>query len=246
MVSSDFTHHISGRFNADLAHVIRRTLEMGRLIEQQLNSALSALLDGDTTLATHVVQSEGLVNRMEVILDEECARILAMRAPAASDLRLVLTIIKANTDLERMGDECEKIARIASRLATHERPINKYRQLNNLGRNVQSMFHDALDAFARIDANAAFKAARRDRLVDEEYEAIQRQLIAFMIDDPRTIRQALDVMWVSRALERIGDHAKNLCEHVVFLVHGQNVRHLNIEDIESVASIDKQESAPPP
>lgn len=225
MATSDFSQHISRQFNADLKHVYQRILAMGSLIEQQLNYTVSALLEGDTQLAKRVVQSDRLVNRMEVILDEECARILAIRAPAASDLRLVLAIIKASTDLERMGDECEKISRIASRLATQERPIDKYRQLKQLSGSVQGMVTDTLDAFARLDPSAAIKAARRDRLVDEEYEAIQRQAITSMMEDPRTIRQSLDVMWVARAFERIGDHSKNLCEHVVFLVQGMNIRH---------------------
>jgi phosphate transport system protein len=225
MATSDFSQHISRQFNADLKHVYQRILAMGSLIEQQLNYTVSALLEGDTQLAKRVVQSDRLVNRMEVILDEECARILAIRAPAASDLRLVLAIIKASTDLERMGDECEKISRIASRLATQERPIDKYRQLKQLSGSVQGMVTDTLDAFARLDPSAAIKAARRDRLVDEEYAAIQRQAITSMMEDPRTIRQSLDVMWVARAFERIGDHSKNLCEHVVFLVQGMNIRH---------------------
>ncbi len=239
MVTSDFSQHISGQFNADLEHVFQRTLAMGSLIEQQLNSAVFALIEGDTQLAKRVVLSDRIVNRMEVILDEECARILAIRAPAASDLRLVLAIIKASTDLERMGDECEKIGRIASRLAIQDRRVDKYRQLKQLGGNVQSMVSETLDAFARLDPHAAIKAARRDRLVDEEYEAIQRQSITLMMEDPRTIRQSLDVMWVARAFERIGDHAKNLCEHVVFLVQGTNIRHQRIEDIDPLSPIGK-------
>jgi phosphate transport system protein len=170
---------------------------------------------------------------MEVSIDEECSRILATRAPAAGDLRLIVAIIKAITDLERMGDECEKIGYIGSRLAAQERPADKYREVKHLGRVVQDLVHDALDAFARMDAEAALRVARRDRLVDEEYEAIQRQSITFMMEDPRTIRRALDVMWVVRALERIGDHAKNICEYVIYMVHGKDIRHIRIEDVET-------------
>ena len=236
MTTSNFSQHISRRFNEDLEQLLHRALAMGGLIEQQLTSAIRALLEGDTELAKQVVHGDRLVNRMEVILDEECSRILAMRAPAASDLRLVLAIIKASTDLERIGDECERIGRIASRLATQERPIDKFRQLKDLARLVQEMLRDALDAFARLDADAAIQVARRDLLVDEEYEAIQRQSITFMMEDPRAIRQDLDLMWIVRALERIGDHAKNLCEYVVFMVHGKDVRHVKLEDVEVMIS----------
>jgi len=180
-----------------------------------------------------VARDDYQVNNMEVSIDEECSRILATRAPAAGDLRVIVAIIKAITDLERMGDECEKIGNIASRLAAQERPADKYREVKHLGRVVQDMVHDALDAFARMDADAALRVARQDRLVDEEYESIQRQSITFMMEDPRTIRRAIDVMWIVRALERIGDHAKNICEYVIYMVHGKDIRHIRLEDVES-------------
>jgi phosphate transport system protein len=169
---------------------------------------------------------------MEVGIDEECSRILARRQPAAGDLRLVLAIIKAITDLERMGDEAQKIGYLAARLASMERPANKYSELKHLGRQITQMIHDALDALARLDARAALEVARSDENVDEEYEAITRQSITLMMEDPRSIRRVLDTMWVARALERIGDHARNICEYVVYMVHGKDVRHTKLEAAE--------------
>ena len=154
------------------------------------------------------------------------------RSKAAGDLRVIVAIIKTITDLERIGDEGEKIGYIASRLATMERPADKYREIKHLGRLAQQMVHDALDAFARLDADAALKNCREDRVLDDEFESIQRQCITFMMEDPRTIRRALDVLWVARALERIGDHAKNICEYVVYMVHGKDIRHTSLDDVE--------------
>lgn len=233
MDTTDFSHHISRRFNEDLERVRNQVLAMGGFVEQQLAKSVAALVEGDSSLSESVARDDFKVNDMEVSIDEECSRILATRAPAAGDLRLIVAIIKAITDLERMGDECEKIGYIGSRLAAQERPADKYREVKHLGRVVQDLVHDALDAFARMDADAALRVAARDRLVDEEYEAIQRQSITFMMEDPRTIRRALDVMWVVRALERIGDHAKNICEYVIYMVHGKDIRHIRIEDVET-------------
>ena len=232
METADLSHHISRRFNEDLERVRNKVLTMGGMVEQQLANAVTALIEGDSNLGVSVGRDDFKVNGMEVSIDEECSRILATRAPAAGDLRLIVAIIKTITDLERIGDEGEKIGYIASRLATMERPADKYREIKHLGRIVSEMVHQALDAFARMDAEAALRVARQDRMVDEEYESIQRQCITFMMEDPRSIRRALDVMWIVRALERIGDHAKNICEYVIYMVHGKDVRHTKLEDIE--------------
>lgn len=232
METADLGQHISRRFNEDLERVRNRVLQMGGFVEQQVAQAVTSLVDGDTRLGEEVTRGDHKVNHMEVSIDEECSRILATRAPAASDLRLIVAIIKTITDLERIGDEAEKIAYIASRLAAMERPANRYREIKHLGRLVSEMVHDALDAFARLDAQAALKVARDDRVIDEEYESIQRQCMTFMMEDPRNIGRALDVMWVVRALERIGDHAKNICEYVVYMVHGKDIRHTSLEDVE--------------
>ena len=224
--------HISRRFNEDLEGVRNRVLQMGGFVEQQLSFGVSALIESNSTLGDEVARGDHKVNAMEVSIDEECSRILATRAPAASDLRLIVAIIKTITDLERIGDEAEKIGYIASRLASMERPADRYREIKHLGRLAQQMVHDSLDAFARLDADHALKICREDRVLDDEFESIQRQCITFMMEDPRTIRRALDVLWVARALERIGDHAKNICEYVVFMVHGKDIRHTALDDVE--------------
>jgi phosphate transport system protein len=237
METSDLSHHISRRFNEDLESVRAKVLAMGGFVEEQMRKAVAALVEGNSALGQEVVVDDQKVNDMEIAIDEECSRILATRAPTAGDLRVIVTIIKTITDLERIGDEGEKIAYIASRLAEMERPADSYREVKHLGRQVALMVHDALDAFARMDPKAALRVAREDRSIDEEYESIQRQCITFMMEDPRQIRRALDVMWVVRALERIGDHAKNICEYVIYMVHGKDVRHTQLDDIEAELAV---------
>ncbi len=232
MDTSDLSHHILSRFNADLEGVRSGVLQMGGLVEKQLQDGIKALYTGDGRLGEEVARLDHKVNAMEVAIDEDCSRILATRGPTASDLRLIVAIIKTITDLERIGDEAEKLGNIASRLATLERPTDRYREIKHIGDLVTEMVHGALDAFARMDTDAALAVARRDRVVDEEYEALQRQCITFMMEDPRAIRRALDILWVARALERIGDHAKNICEYVIYMALGKDIRHLSIEDVE--------------
>jgi phosphate transport system protein len=232
METSDLSHHILSRFNADLEGVRSGVLQMGGLVEQQLQNGIKALYTGDGRLGEEVARLDHKVNSMEVAIDDDCSRILATRGPTASDLRLIVAVIKTITDLERIGDEAEKLGNIASRLATLDRPTDRYREIKHVGELVSDMVHGALDAFARMDSDAALEVARKDRVVDEEYEALQRQCITFMMEDPRSIRRALDVLWVARALERIGDHAKNICEYVIYMVLGKDIRHLSIEDVE--------------
>jgi phosphate transport system protein len=232
MSTEGLSHHISSRYNTDLERLRSSVLEMGGVVERQLTSAIGGITEPDARVMVRVAQEELRVNQLERSIDEDCSRILATRGPTASDLRLIITILKTITDLERIGDEGEKVAAIAARLAMRERPNNRYRELRNLGELVTGMVHDTLDAFARFDTKLALEVLRRDRTVDEEYEAIHRQNITFMMEDPRSIRRALDVMWVVRSLERIGDHAKNICEYLIYLVLGKDVRHTKIEEIE--------------
>ena len=232
MDTSDLSHHILSRFNADLEGVRSGVMQMGGLVEQQLQDGIKALCSGDGRLGEEVARLDHKVNAMEVAIDEDCSRILATRGPTASDLRLIVAVIKTITDLERIGDEAEKLGSIAARLSTLDRPADRYREVKHIGDLVAEMVHGALDAFARMDTDAALAVARQDRVVDEEYEALQRQCITFMMEDPRAIRRALDILWVARALERIGDHAKNICEYVIYMVLGKDIRHLSIEDVE--------------
>jgi len=232
MSTEGLSHHISSRYNADLERLRSSVLEMGGLVERQLTQAIGGITEPDARVMVRVAQEELRVNQLERSIDEDCSRILATRGPTASDLRLIITILKTITDLERIGDEGEKVAAIAARLALRERPNNRYRELRNLGEVVTGMVHDTLDAFARFDTKLALQVLRRDRTVDEEYESIHRQNITFMMEDPRSIRRALDVMWVVRSLERIGDHAKNICEYLIYLVLGKDVRHTKIDEIE--------------
>ena len=232
MDTSDLSHHIHSRYNAELEGVRTGVLQMGGLVEQQLQNGVRAIVTGDSKLGEEVARSDHRVNAMEVAIDEDCSRILATRAPTASDLRLIVAIIKTITDLERIGDETEKLGHAAARLANADRAADRYRELKHVGELVADMVHGALAAFARLDVEAALAVARRDRGIDEEYEAIQRQCITFMMEDPRAIRRTLDVLALARALERIGDHAKNICEYVVYMVLGKDIRHLSLDDVE--------------
>lgn len=232
MDKNSLGHHISQQFNAELEDVRSKVLAMGGLVEQQIQDAINALVSADVEMAEGVVKNDVRINALEVNIDEECARILARRQPAASDLRLIVAVIKTITDLERIGDEAEKVARMAVELASLDRPRNQYHETQVLGERVQRMVHDALDAFARMDVEAALQVAQYDEEVDHEYEGILRQLITHMMEDPRSIKRVMDVIWSVRALERIGDHAKNICEYIIYFVKGKDVRHLGLDAIE--------------
>jgi phosphate transport system protein len=231
---TNHTQHISQQFENELQGIRSRVLAMGGLVEQQVTHAMEALITGDTELARAVLKRDEDVNTMEVSIDEECIQIIALRQPTAGDLRLVTGILKTITDLERMGDESVRIARMAINLSEKDRPKRNYRELQNLGNHVRGMLRDALDAFARFDVEMALRVAKEDQDVDAEYEAILRQLMTYMMEDTRAVTRVIDMMWSARSLERIGDHAHNVCEHIIYLVEGKDVRHLSIEKAEKV------------
>jgi phosphate transport system protein len=232
---TDITHHTMHRFDVELDEIRSMLLAMGGLVEEQLANAISALVTGDTRLAESVVSNDYRVNRLDVEIDESCTAILARRQPTAIDLRLVLTVIKITTDLERIGDEAKRVARMAVRLASADHSRSLFLELEHLGDLVRSMLHQALDAFARMDAEAAVDVARQDRRVDSEYENAMRQAITFMMEDPRAIPLVLDTIWSARALERSGDRCCNISEYVIYFVKGKDVRHTSLHQMEMAA-----------
>ncbi len=230
MENLNIGQHISRRYNEELEDIRNRVLAMGGLVEQQLKDAMTALEKRDAVLAVQVVERDCEVNAMEVAIDEECNRVLARRQPAASDLRLVVAVIKTITDLERIGDEAERIARMVSTLIGEEHSTRLFTQIRNLGHHVCNMVHGALDAFAHLDTEKSVEVWSEDRQVDEEYDSLMRELMTYMMEDPRSIPTILQAMFAARAMERIGDRAGNICEYVIYLVKGKDVRHTRVDD----------------
>ncbi|GAA6151302.1 phosphate signaling complex protein PhoU [Pseudoteredinibacter isoporae] len=232
MDNLNLDQHISGQFNADLEELKTQLLEMGGVVQQQIIDAVDAIEQADSELAEKVMVIEDEVDNREVSLDENCTTVLARRQPAASDLRMVLAVSKATRDLERMGDEAQKIAKMAIALNEEGQAPHGYVELRHIGDIVEKMVNSTLDAFARFDVDAAVKVARDDKAVDREYKSAMRELVTYMMEDPRSIGRVMNIIWALRSLERIGDHARNIAEHIVYLVKGLDVRHTSVKEME--------------
>ncbi|MCH2158191.1 MULTISPECIES: phosphate signaling complex protein PhoU [unclassified Oleiphilus] len=228
--------HISQQFNQNLSELRNHFLAMGGLVQRQITDSVDALLNSDTSLAESVAATEKSVDEMERMIDEECTQIIARRQPAASDLRLVISTVKMISDLERIGDEAAKIAKMAIKLSDEGKAPRGYIEVRHISQRVTQMVSGSLDAFARLDANMALEIIREDSSVDAEYGSAIRSLMTFMMEDPRSISQVHNVLWVLRALERIGDHAANVAEYVIFMVKGEDVRHMKIAEAEQLIS----------
>lgn len=233
METNNTSQHISHKFDEEMEDLRNQVLKMGGLVEQQIIGAVDAMHKLDVPAAEEIILKDHKVNALEVSIDESCTRILAKRQPAASDLRMVIAVIKTITDLERIGDEAEKIAKMAIHISEKDgRFSSRYAGIRHLGEHVRVMVHDVLDAYARLDVDAAVKVVRDDDEADRVYQDLLRTLMTYMMEDPRTISEVLDVVWAARALERIGDHAKNIGEYVIYLVKGKDIRHIDLDEVE--------------
>jgi len=230
------SEHLSKQYDNDLETLRSGVLQMGGLVEAQIRGAIEAFSTGNQAAMEQVIANEPGVDGHEVKIDIDCSHIIAKRQPAAGDLRLIMAISKTVTDLERIGDEAEKIARMSKQIHEHGRvELQHFANIRHAADIALSMLRQALDAFARLDAAAAAGVIREDRAIDTEFRLILRQLITFMMEDPRTISTALEIVWIAKAIERIGDHAKNIAEYVIYIVKGTDVRHTKLEQLEREA-----------
>lgn len=227
------TEHIYKQYDAELEAVRSKVLQMGGLVEQQIVNALESLVSVNPKLAQEVMDTDQIVNKLEVQVDEDCSHIIARRQPAASDLRMIMMVVKTITDLERIGDEATKIARVTQKIYESDRMYKpRFNEIKTMVTLVREMLRTSLDAFARLDVTKTVEVARQDEQVDEQFRAAMRQLITFMLEDPRTISMSLEVLFVAKAIERIGDHAKNIAEYVVYMVKGKDIRHTSVDEME--------------
>lgn len=223
--------HISRQFDQELDEIRSRVLKMGGLVESQIDKTLQALLDGESEPIVDVEKLDQKVNEMEMQIDEECTQILARRQPTAGDLRLIIATTKSVRDLERIGDEAERVATMVRHALDNEASLKAFKGLSSLGEHVKELLHDTLNTYARMNTRSAVKNIRKDQDIDKEYARVVMRLVEYMKKDPDNISDALDVMWAARSLERIGDHCINICENVIYLVEGQDVRHTDIDSI---------------
>jgi phosphate transport system protein len=225
-IMNETTTHLSRQFDEDLERLRSSVLEMGGLVESQINSTTKAFAEGDHSAVLRVLKNDRDVNNFEKMIDEDCIHVIAMRHPTASDLRLVMSITKIVTDLERSGDEIKKMAKSIRRIQERDNKIrNSNADVKHIAKAASMQLRSALDCFARLDTKAAKEVILADDALDDEFKAIIRQLITHMMEDPRSITTALDVITIARAIERVGDHAKNIAEQVIYIVEGRDVRH---------------------
>ena len=218
--------HSSKQYDIELEAIRSNVLLMGGMVENQFLDAMTCFRIGNPARAARVMREESTVNQLEISLDDACSHLVVRRQPAANDLRTVMATIKVITDIERIGDEASKIARIAQGLQDRSAGlINHYEMVRTMASSASEMLHDALDAFARNDGKLALQLIAQDALIDHEFHSVMRNLITFMMEDPRTISAALDTLWVAKAIERIGDHAQNIAEYVIYVVEGRDIRH---------------------
>ncbi|MBE8596033.1 phosphate signaling complex protein PhoU [Xenorhabdus sp. BG5] len=233
MDNLNLSKHISGQFTAELEHIRTELMTMGGLVEEQLSKAILAMHNQDEILARQVIEDDQKVNMMEVAIDEACVRIIAKRQPTASDLRLIMVISKTIAELERIGDVANKICKTALERFSHQQQ-SLLVSLESLGRHTIQMLHDVLDAFARMDLQEAIRIYREDKKVDQEYESIIRQLMTYMMEDPRTIPNVMTALFCARSIERIGDRCQNICEFIFYYVKGQDFRHIGGDNLEKL------------
>lgn len=227
------SEHTSKQYDAELESVRERVLLMGELVGKQVRLAIDALSRGDVEQIDHIIADDHRVNALEVGIDESCTQIIARRQPTAVDLRMVMMIIKTITDLERIGDEAKKIA-IAARNLSQKKNLSlpRFDKIKHVTNLTLDMLLQSLDAFAKLDISTVAHVVRQDEQVDEEFRTVMRYLVTFMMEDPRTISSALEILFVAKSIERIGDHAKNMSEYVVYMVKGRDVRHISADEIE--------------
>jgi len=223
--------HLSSQFTEDLKSLKQAAMSMGGMVEQQLGEGVDSLLQSDIALAKKAIANDSLVNQKHIEIDAKCAETLALRQPTASDLRLILTVSKWATDLERIGDLSKNLAKIGRKLNKKGQGSMIKVGLKHICQQTQSMLSASLNAFARGDTEAAFDIIKMDEKVNREFDALSRQLVTYMMEDPRTIKKSLRIFQAARHLERIGDHCQNLCEYNIYLIKGEDVRYQDIDDI---------------
>ncbi len=228
--------HISRQFDQELDEIRSRVLKMGGLVESQLEKTLAAIREDDSSLVKDVAKVDEIVNQLEVEIDEECTQILAKRQPTASDLRLIIATTKSVRDLERIGDEAERVARMVGHAIDNNMSTVFSKELLQLGQQVKELLHATLNTYARMETRSAIKNIRKDASVDQNYGSIIVKLVEMMKSDPECISEALDVMWAARSMERIGDHCSNICENVIYHVEGEDIRHIELEEVKEQLS----------